>query len=190
MWQSLSFGRQLQGGVLFVGLPGGRGRDWALPRRTSKEHLQTTVVKPLKEKEEAVYVIPRNSDAEEHVAKRFPHKTPQKVRGSLHPKSIDGFLEYMHLQFQPGKAKDLTACYHFTFTGAEQREATVRIDRGRLEVDEGHVGDANLKVKADAKTWIGFLAREKNLAWALLTRRIRLTGSPLWLVRFGKCFPS
>jgi alkyl sulfatase BDS1-like metallo-beta-lactamase superfamily hydrolase len=112
------------------------------------------------------------------------------VRGSLHPKSIDGFLKYMGVQFQPGQAKGLSATYHFTFTGADQRKATVRIRDQKLTVEEGHLGTPNLKVTADSKTWLGFLARERSLAWALLTLRIRLWGSPLWLVKFGKCFPS
>ena len=60
----------------------------------------------------------------------------------------------------------------------------------QLTVAEGHIGAANLRVTADSETWLGFLAREKNLAWALLTMRIRLWGSPIWLVKFGKCFPS
>jgi len=37
---------------------------------------------------------------------------------------------------------------------------------------------------------LGFLAKEKNLPWALLTRRIKLRGNPKWLLAFGKCFPS
>lgn len=41
-----------------------------------------------------------------------------------------------------------------------------------------------------ANTWVGFLAKEKILVWALLTRRIRMRGSPKLLVAFGKCFPS
>ena len=55
---------------------------------------------------------------------------------------------------------------------------------------EGHHGKANLGITADSKTWLGFLAREKNLAWALVTLRIRLSGSPNWLIKFGKCVRS
>ena len=59
-----------------------------------------------------------------------------------------------------------------------------------LQVDEGHVGKADLLVTADARTWLGFLRKERNLVWALLTRRIRMKGSPRLLLAFGKCFPS
>ena len=59
-----------------------------------------------------------------------------------------------------------------------------------LQVDEGHVGKADLRVTADARTWLGFLRKEQNLVWALVTRRIRMKGSPRLLLAFGKCFPS
>ena len=43
---------------------------------------------------------------------------------------------------------------------------------------------------ADSETWLGFLAKERSLLWALLRRRIRIKGSLKLLVTFGKCFPS
>jgi len=59
-----------------------------------------------------------------------------------------------------------------------------------VEVSDGHTSSADLCVTADSKTWLGFLAKERSLVWALLTRRIRLKGSPKLLVALGKCFPS
>jgi hypothetical protein len=130
------------------------------------------------------------SDAAEYVVKRFPHKKLRPVRGNVHVRTIDTFLKLMFLQFQPGQSKSLDAVYHFTFTGSEQRKATVTIRDQKLQVEDGHNGKANLGITADSKTWLGFLAREKNLAWALVTLKIRLSGSPIWLIKFGKCFPS
>ena len=49
---------------------------------------------------------------------------------------------------------------------------------------------ADLRVTADSETWLGFVAKERSLLWALLRRRIRIKGSPRLLVAFGKCFPS
>ena len=49
---------------------------------------------------------------------------------------------------------------------------------------------ADLHVTADSETWLGFLAKERSLLWALLRRRIRIKGSPKLLMAFGKCFPS
>ena len=84
----------------------------------------------------------------------------------------------------------IAATYHFTFTGDEDRKATVIIRDETVDVKEGHVGNADLQVTADSRTWLGFLAKERNLLWALVRRKIRLKGSPRLLLAFGKCFPS
>jgi alkyl sulfatase BDS1-like metallo-beta-lactamase superfamily hydrolase len=143
----------------------------------------------LQEKEETVYVV-AGSDAEDHVAHRFPHKKVKRVGNGLRPRSIQRFLAGLRLTFQAGKAAGLQAVYHFTFTGKESKEATVSIRNGTLEVQNGHQGEADLRVTADSETWLGFLAKERSLLWALLRRRIRIKGSPKLLVAFGKCFPS
>ena len=49
---------------------------------------------------------------------------------------------------------------------------------------------ADLHLTADSETWLGFLAKERSLLWALLRRKIRIKGPPRLLVAFGKCFPS
>jgi putative sterol carrier protein len=84
----------------------------------------------------------------------------------------------------------LNAIYHFTFTGAESRRATVVIHNQTVQVEEGHIGKANLSVIADSKTWLGFLAKEQNIVWALLRRKIQVRGSLKLLQAFGRCFPS
>jgi NAD-dependent dihydropyrimidine dehydrogenase PreA subunit/putative sterol carrier protein len=84
----------------------------------------------------------------------------------------------------------LEATYHFTFTGAESRKATVIIRDQTVQVHDGHTGTAKLKVTADSQTWLRFLAKEYNLVVALLQRKIRIHGSPKLLQAFGNCFPS
>ena len=103
---------------------------------------------------------------------------------------IDQLVGGMPLVFQPGKLIGLNVTYHFTFIGAEDRKATIVIHNKKISVEEGHVGEPDLRVTADTKTWLGFLAKEKNLVWALLRRKFRLKGSPKLLIVFGKCFPS
>ncbi|MEP6848402.1 MAG: FAD-binding oxidoreductase, partial [Acidobacteriota bacterium] len=147
------------------------------------------VVRPLQKKEEIIYVA-ENSDAQDYVAKRFPYKRVKIVGNSLRPNTIEVFLKGMPNTFQPGKSAGLNATYHFTFTGHEQRQATVVIQQQKMTVTEGHIGKANLHVTADSRTWIGFLRKEKNMAWALLRRKIRIKGSPKLLLAFGKCFPT
>ena len=143
----------------------------------------------MQEKEETVYVV-AGSDAEDHVARRFPLKAIKRVGNGLRPRTIQRFLSGLPLVFQPGKAAKLNAVYHFTFTGKEEKQATVTIQEGTLQVQEGHQGQADLSLSADSETWLGFLAKERSLLWALLRRHIRIKGSPKLLVAFGKCFPS
>lgn len=92
--------------------------------------------------------------------------------------------------FQPGKSGGLNATYHFTFIGTEQGKATIEIRDKKITVDTGHIGKADLRVTADTKTWLGFLAQEKSIVWAILRRRIRVSGPPTLLLAFGKCFPD
>jgi hypothetical protein len=147
------------------------------------------VVNPLQEKVEPVYVIP-GSDAEAYVTRRFPHKRPRRVGGGRRPGSIRSFLFALPHFFQRHASEGLDATYHFTFTGEEAAEATVVIRDKSIRVEPGHVGTPDLGITADGRTWLGFLAKERSLVWALLRRKVRLKGSPRLLVAFGKCFPS
>ena len=187
VWQSLAFGPNYKAAYCMAVCPA--GTDVITDFQRNKGAFVREQVKPLQEKEEPVYVVP-GSDAEAHVSKRFPHKTKRFIRGSLLPRSIPGFLRGIQLTFQVGAAGDLDAMYHFTFTGKEPAKATVVIRRGTITVTDGLHGTPQIRVTADSATWLGFLAKEKHLAWALITGRIRLRGNPKWLLAFGRCFPS
>lgn len=100
------------------------------------------------------------------------------------------FLESLPLVFQPNQSEGLHAVYHFTFTGDEKLEGNVTIGDKTLSVREGHVGKPDLYITADSKTWIKFLAEEVHLLKALVTRRIKIKGSPKLMMAFAKCFPS
>jgi ferredoxin len=187
MWQSLSFGPNYKAAYCLAVCPA--GEEVIGPFLDDKPKFLKETLRPLTEKEEILYVI-AGSDAEDYAPRRFPKKTVKRVNSGIRPKNIDGFLFGLKLLFQPGKATKLNAVYHFEFTGAEEKQATVTIRNGVLQVQTGHHGDADLHVVADAETWLGFLAKERSLLWALLRRRIRIKGSPKLLVAFGKCFPS
>lgn len=58
-----------------------------------------------------------------------------------------------------------------------------------LTVSEGHVGPADLSVRADARSWMRLLEREVSIVRLLVMRKVRLKGSARLLVAFGKCFP-
>ena len=188
MWQSLSFGANYKSAYCMAVCPA--GDDVMAPFLTDRPQYLQDVVKPLQDKPETVYVVP-SSDAEEHVARRFPNKQIKRVGNGLNRlRSISAFLNGLPLTFQRNRSKGLEATYHFTFTGAEERRATVTIRKQAIEVFEGHVAKADIEVTADTQTWLGFLAKERNLLWALLRRKIRIKGSPRLLLAFGKCFPS
>lgn len=55
---------------------------------------------------------------------------------------------------------------------------------------QGHQGQPDLRVTADSRTWLRFLAKEENIVWALLRRKIRLQGSPRLLLTFARCFAA
>jgi len=186
-WQSLAFGANYKAAYCMAVCPA--GEDVIGPYLASKKDFADDVMRPLQAKREPVYVV-RGSDAEAHVQKRYPHKTVRRVRNSLRPRSIASLLFGMPVSFQRHAAGKLDATYHFVFTGNEPAQATVTIRDGKITVENGLRGEPNLKVTADSETWLGFLAKEKNLLWALLTRRIRLRGNPKWLLAFGRCFPS
>jgi ferredoxin len=186
-WQSLGIGPNYKAAYCMAVCPA--GDDVIGPFLASKKDFLDDVVRPLQAKQEPVYVIP-GSDAEAHVQKRYPHKTVRHVRNSLRPRSVPALLNGMPPTFQRQAAGTLDATYHFTFTGNETTDATVVIRSGRIAVDQGLKGQPNIHVIADAETWLGFLAKERNLLWALITRKIRIKGNPKWLLSFSRCFPS
>ena len=187
MWQSLSFQSNYKAAYCLSVCPA--GEDVIGPFLKDKKAFKNEIMKPLTTKEEAVYVVP-GSDAEGYVAKRFPHKTVKRIGNGLRPRTIDAFLASMSHVFQREQSAGLHAIYHFSFIGVERAEAPVVIRDKKIAVQDGHVGQPDMHVTADTQTWLGFLAKEKSLVWALLMRRIRIKGSPKLLVAFGKCFPS
>ncbi len=189
MWQSLSFGANYKAAYCMAVCPA--GEDVIGPFQRDRKAFVADVVKPLQQKTETVYVL-ADSDAEKHVAKRFPHKSAKRVGNSLRPSHVRGFLDGMSLVFQPGRAAELDATYHFTFTEDDvtgESEATVVIRDGTISVRRGLHGDADVHVTADAATWIGYLRGERNIIWAVLTRRVKVNGPMALLQAFERCFP-
>ena len=153
-----------------------------------KRHLEE-VVRPLQERAEPVYVVP-GSDAEAVARHKFKNKTVKPVGSGLRPRTISSLLYFMPFVFQPNQSRGLDATFHFSFTGAERKDTTITIKNRTLDIQNGLVGTPDIHVTADSQTWLGFLAKEKNLVLALLSRKVRLKGNPRLLLAFGKCFPS
>jgi len=187
MWQSLSYGANYKSAYCMAVCPA--GEDVIAPFLENRREYLQDVVKPLQDKVETIYVV-AGSDAEAHVAHRFPHKKTKQVHNGLRPSTVRTFLEGLPIAFQPQQSGGVNAVYHFTFTGRENVKATLTIRDRKLKVERGHKGNADLSVTADGETWIKFLAKEQNLVLALLFRRIRIKGNPRLLLAFGRCFPS
>ena len=187
MWQSLSFGANYKAAYCMSVCPA--GEDVIGPFLTDRKQFLQDVVRPLQDKRESVYVVP-GSDAEAYVTRRFPHKTTRQVSNGLRTATIQSFLAGLPLVFQRQQSEGLNATYHFTFTGQEEGKSTVVISNKTLEVSDGHMGTANLRIIADSETWLRFLREEANLVWALLRRKVQIHGSPRLLLAFKRCFPS
>ncbi len=186
MWQSLSYGICNKSSYCMAVCPAGEAVIG--PFLEDRKGFLARVVKPLQDKIETIYVVP-GSDAEDYVSKKFPHKAVKGVGNGLRPGSAEGFLQSLPIAFQREQSKTLDATYHFIFKGEEQCEGTVIIRDKTLQVRRGLAGTPDMKVIADTRTWLDFLAGEKNLLWALAQRKLRMKGSPRLMKAFARCFP-
>jgi ferredoxin len=186
MWQSLSYGICNKSSYCMASCPA--GTDNIGPFLEDRKAYKNDLVKPFMDRLETIFVVP-GSDAEKHVAKRFPHKSVKRVTHGVRPYSARGFLDGLHILFQPGQAKDLSARYHFTFTGAEEVQGTVILDHGKLDVLQGLQGKADLALSADSRAWLDFLAKEKGLLSCIVTGKLKIKGSPKLMKAFAACFP-
>ena len=187
MWQSLGYRPNYKAAYCMAVCPA--GEDVIGPFLDDRKGFLETVVDPLRDKRETLYVV-AGSDAEEHAARRFPHKGRKRVHSGSRPRSIAQFLGSLPLVFQRGRSRGLDATYHFAFAGEGAAEATVVIRDQTLRVEPGLVGRADLIIKADAPAWLAFVRKERGLLRSLLFRKVRLKGDPRLLRAFGKCFPS
>ncbi len=185
VWQSLGFGPNYKAAYCLAVCPA--GDDVIGPFLESRKQFLSEVVSPLQDKQETLYVVP-GSDAEAHAAKRFPHKTIKRVDNGLRPRSIRSFLDALPHIFQRHRSEGFSATYHFTFTGAEEINATVVIQDKAVRAEPGHVGRPDLHIRADSRAWLGFVRKERSLIWALIRRRVILKGSPRLLLAFARCF--
>ncbi|MBD1382437.1 SCP2 sterol-binding domain-containing protein [Bacillus sp. IB182487] len=184
-WQSLSFGANYKAAYCLSVCPA--GEDVIGPFLKDRKGFTNDILKPLQAKEETVYVTP-GSDAEAYVVKRFPHKTVKRVGNGLRPNTIRLLITLMPHAFQPKQASGLNCTYHFAFTGDETRQTTIDIRDNKLQIRDGFHGKPDIRITVDSKTWLKIVAKEKNVAAALLTRKLRIKGNPKLLMKFEKCF--
>ena len=127
-----------------------------------------------------------NTGAEE-TAKKNPAKEIRYVNSTLRPTSIASFLVGVKLAFVPHRAKGLSLNLHFEFTGKESVKATINISDCKVDVQDGFVGEPDLRVFADSETWVKMLNEEISLPKALITRKLKLRGNPARMKEFKSC---
>lgn len=182
MWQSLSFGANYKAAYCMAVCPAG---EEVLPHyHQDKKQYVDDIVRPFIDKSEPVYV--RRGTYAEKTALRFPNKEIRHIRNPTRPGSIDGFLGGLRLVFNPLKAKGENAILQFQFTGSDSRTATISIQDGRLEVQEGPTQNADLKITVDAETWLKIVNEEITPILPVLTGKLKLKGNPLALLRFKR----
>src|SRR5207247_11373140 len=129
------------------------GEDVIRSYQQERQGHLNEVVRPLQERAEPVYVV-AGSDAEEVARRKFKNKTVKTVGSGLRPRTIAGLLNFMPFVFQPNQSRGLNATFHFSFTGAEKRDATIMIKNRTLDIKDGLAGKPDLHVTLDAKPWL------------------------------------
>jgi len=187
MWQHLAIGAQTRCDRCMAVCPAG---ETAIGEFLDDRKAYTSqYLKKFQDLAETIYVV-KGSDAEQHVQSKFPAKKTKAISNGIRPNSAAMFLDSLPLVFQPNQSEGLNAVFHFTFTGSENIEGTVTIREKCLSVQEGHEGKPDLHVTADSITWTKFLAQEIHLVKALVSRKLKIKGSPKLMTAFAKCFPS
>jgi epoxyqueuosine reductase QueG len=186
MWQSLAYKPNYKAAYCIAVCPA--GEDVLALFLSDRGKYLDDVVRPLTEKREPVYVV-SGSDAEAHVKKRFSHKSIRVIKSSLRPSSAEGFFRAMPLTFQRGPAKGWRAVFQFDLSGPDPIQATVRIDDGKLEVENGLVGKPDVTVRGLGQVWLDIVTKKRSPVLAVMTRRLRVEGERRLLARFAACFP-
>lgn len=186
LWQSLAFKPNYKAAHCIAVCPA--GEDQLAPFLDNRPAYQKTVVAPLTDRAEPVFVV-AGSDAEAHVRRRFPQKPVRQIRSSLRPANAQAFFRSLPLVFQREPARGWAARFHFDLTGTHPVRATVVIDDGTLQVQPGLVGEPDVRVAADGQVWLDVVDKRRNPVVAVLTRRLKVGGDRSHLARFAACFP-
>lgn len=187
MWQNLSIVSQTRCDRCVSVCPA--GKDNIGQFLSDHKNYKAQTIKWMQANVETVYVV-KGSDAESFVRAKYPHKYVKLVGNGLRPDSISAFLSRLPVLFQKEQAGNLDANFHFTFTGKEPCEVSVRIKDKEIKIEQTLSGTPDLRMTADSETWLCFLANKEKLPLAILRKKIRVKGPLLLMQAFAKCFPS
>jgi epoxyqueuosine reductase QueG len=182
-WQSLTYGYAYRCSHCMAVCPA--GEENVKSYTSDKKRYFQEIVKPLKSKQEPVYVI--EGTPAEHAARRNENKDIHFVKNTIRPTSIPTFLFGTKLLFNPEQAKSLKMALNFVFTGKEETEAAISISDGSVSVEEGLLEKADLNVRVDSEAWIKIVNEEMSPLRALITGKMKVKGNPANLRKFKKC---
>ncbi|MDH4184037.1 MAG: SCP2 sterol-binding domain-containing protein [Nitrospinota bacterium] len=186
MWQSLAYHPVNKCDYCQAVCPAGQLQHPVYEQ--DKRSFTQQVVEPFQEMVETVYT-PHGSDAADFVRRKFPHKRVKEVSHGIRPQSIASFIQALPHLFQPEASTGLSCVYHLNFTGEETGQWTVTVRDKTIKVLKGLQQTADVVVTADSRTWLGFLAKERNIVWAIITRKVKVTGGLERFKAFGALFP-
>jgi len=186
-WQSLSFGPQYKSAHCVSVCPA--GDDVFNIFKSNKKDWNQTIVKPLKEKKESVYVQ-KGTQAEEN-AKKNTNKQIVYVKNVTRPSSINGFFTGARMAFDPKLAKDVNMNVHFVFYGKENKMATIIIKDKTVSIKEGLEGTPDLKVRCDSEIWLKIIRKDISslgMIKGIFSKKLQVQGGLRRLKQFQKCF--
>ncbi len=186
MWQSLSFGANYKAAYCMAVCPA--GDEVIPPFIENSKGFVNDIVRPLKEKEEHVYV--RKGSRAERFAVKNPTKEIRHIKSPYRPQNIDFFLRGASLQFNPEKAKDLDLVIQFSFYGKENVNAFVQIVNQKIKAKRGQHKNPNISLTVDSETWLKIVNKETSVFWSILTRKLKAKGNPLLLKKFENCLDA
>ncbi len=186
-WQSLSGGANYKAAYCMAVCPA--GDEIIGEYNDDKKAFKVNYLKPLRDKIEPVYVV-KNSDAHQHVSKRFPHKKVRIVHNSLIPDSIATFKHSIGNVFQRGQSKGIDCLYEFNFRGSEKEKIYIEIKDKKIAIINNPSQKPKIRIFVNTKSWFSLLARETNIFMMIITGRLFILGNPKHLLKFGNCFPS
>jgi putative sterol carrier protein len=95
------------------------------------------------------------------------------------------FFETLPSKVNPAAVEGMSSVFHFDIGDAGQY--TLALDNGKMEVNQGLVGEASCSVKASQDTLIGLLKKEVNPMTAIFTGKLKIS-NPGEMMKYAKIF--
>ena len=90
-------------------------------------------------------------------------------------KSIKEFLNELPLKVAPEALEDVNTVLHFDISGDMGGIYTLKIDQGKMSIEEGLQGDAKSTIKASDKLFNELLNKETNPMMAVMTGKLKVS---------------